>query len=344
MKSIPVEKAVGLIICHDITEIVPGEHKRAAFKRGHVVTEEDIPHLLRLGKENLFVWSEEASGQVHEDDAARRLAKAIAGPGVSYGEPAEGRINLKADYQGLFTMELDLLEALNDIPDVTVATTHNLREVQAGQALAGTRVIPLCVAEESLAGVEALARERGPLLKVLPLIRHKIGVVTTGSEVFHGRIKDGFTPVLEKKFAAWGSEIIFHTTVPDEPAGTAQAIREALDKGATMVTVTGGMSVDPDDKTPAAIRAVSGEVVTYGTPVFPGAMFMLGYRGAVPILGLPGCVMYNRASIFDLITPRLLAGQRLTRRDFTRLGHGGYCEQCPDCHFPNCSFGRGYGG
>jgi len=341
MKSIAVEEAVGLVICHDITEIVPGEHKKVAFKRGHVVRPEDLPHLLRLGKEHLFVWSEQAEGQVHEDEAALRLAKALAGDNVSFGSPSEGRINFKAEIQGLFVMDLDLLEALNDIPDVSVATINALREVKPGQSLAGTRVIPLCVAEESVAGAESLSRERGPLLKVLPFRRHKVGVVTTGSEVYHGRVKDAFTPVLEKKFAAWGSEISFQTIVPDEPGATVAAIEEALDQGADMITVTGGMSVDPDDKTPATIRRVSGQVVTYGTPVFPGAMFMLGYHGQIPVMGLPGCVMYNRASIFDLIVPRLLAGQRLTRRDFTRLGHGGFCEQCPDCHFPNCAFGRG---
>lgn len=341
MKSIPVEQAVGLILCHDITEIVPGAFKKAAFRRGHVVRSDDVPHLLRLGKEHLYVWSDQPEGQVHEDEAARRICRAIAGQGVTYGDPVEGRINLAAALHGLFVMDLDYLNALNDIPDVSVAAINTLREVQSGQNLAGTRVIPLCVAEESLAGVESLARERGPLMKVLPFIKHQVGVVTTGSEVYRGRVQDAFTPVLRNKFAAWGSEIAFHTLVPDEPEATVGAIRAALNHGCDLVAVTGGMSVDPDDKTPAAIREVSGQVVTYGTPVFPGAMFMLGYRGDVPIIGLPGCVMYSRASIFDLIAPRLLARQRLTRSDFTRLGHGGFCDQCPDCRYPNCSFGRG---
>ncbi|UQZ90871.1 molybdopterin-binding protein [Deltaproteobacteria bacterium Smac51] len=342
MKSIPTEQAVGLTICHDITEIIAGEHKKVAFKRGHVVRQEDIPHLLRLGKENLFVWSEQAEGMVHEDDAARRIAAAICGPGVVYSDsPTEGRINLKAEFQGLFVLNLDLLEAMNDIQDVTIATVQTLREVSNGQVLAGTRVIPLCVPEERIAAVERLSREQGPLLTVLPFPKMKVGVVTTGSEVFHGRIKDGFTPVLRRKFADWGSELVFTTIVPDEPGATAAAIREALAAGAEMVAVTGGMSVDPDDKTPAAIKEVCDEVVIYGTPVFPGAMFMLGYYGEVPVMGLPGCVMYSRASIFDLIAPRLLAGQRLARRDFTRLAHGGLCPQCPDCRYPNCMFGRG---
>lgn len=341
MKSIPVEQAVGLIICHDITEIVVGQHKKVAFRRGHVVRPEDVPHLLRLGKENLFVWSDQSEGQVHEDDAARRIAAAVAGVNVKYGEPTEGRINLISAVHGLFVLDLDLLEAVNDLPDVTVATIHTQREVRPGDKLAGTRIIPLCAPEESVTGVERLCAQRGPLMSVMPFKSCKVGVVTTGSEVFHGRIKDGFTPVLRQKFTAWGSDITFSTIVPDEPDTTVKAIRKALDSGADMIAVTGGMSVDPDDKTPAAIRRVCGEVVTYGTPVFPGAMFMLGYKGDIPVMGLPGCVMYSRASIFDLAVPRLLAGQRLTRRDFTRLAHGGFCDQCPECRYPNCSFGRG---
>ncbi len=341
MKSIKTEAAVGLVICHDITEIIAGEHKKVAFKRGHVVRPEDVPHLLRLGKENLFVWSDSEKGLVHEDEAARRIAAAVRGPGVAAGDsPAEGRINLKAEFQGLFVMDVELLEALNEVRHVSIAAIRSLREVEKGQELAGTRVIPLCVPEETVAEVESLARERGPLLSVLPFRHTKIGVVTTGSEVYKGRIKDAFTPVLRQKFADWGSEVVFAALSPDEPEASAQAIREALAQGAEMVAVTGGMSVDPDDKTPAAIRSVCDEVVTYGAPVFPGAMFMLGYRGDVPVMGLPGCVMYRRASLFDLIAPRLLAGQRLTRRDFTRLAHGGLCPQCANCSYPNCMFGR----
>lgn len=342
MKSIPTQEAVGLTICHDITEIIVGEHKKVAFKRGHIVRPEDIPRLLRLGKEHLFVWSDHSEGLVHEDEAARRIAVAVRGPGGLVGEaPSEGRINLRAEFQGLFILNVELLEAMNDIQDITIATIQTLREVTAGQELAGTRVIPLCVPEARLAELETLARQHGPLLRVVPFRPMKIGVVTTGGEVFRGRVADAFTPVLRQKFAAWGSELVFTALTPDEPEATAAAIGKALAAGAEMVAVTGGMSVDPDDKTPAAIRSVCDTVVTYGAPVFPGAMFMLGYRGEAPIMGLPGCVMYRRASLFDLIVPRLLAGQRLVKRDFTRLAHGGLCPQCSDCHYPNCMFGRG---
>jgi molybdenum cofactor synthesis domain-containing protein len=333
---------VGLTLCHDITEIIPGSKKGAALLRGHVVREEDIEHLLRLGKEQLYVWEDEGNGEVHEDDAARRMAKAFAGPGITYGEPREGRINFKAARRGLFSINLELLDRVNSIPHVTLATAHSLQAVNKGRALAGTRVIPLTVPETTVRAVEECCKGAyAPLLSVLPYKRRRVAIVTTGSEVFEGRIKDGFGPVLRAKFKDWGSVIHSQRIVPDQTEVTAEAILGAIKAGADMVCVTGGMSVDPDDKTPAAIRAVGCEVVTYGAPVFPGAMFMLGYKDLVPVLGLPGCVMFHRASIFDLIVPRILAGMRICSRDIARLAHGGFCEACAECRFPVCSFGKG---
>jgi molybdenum cofactor synthesis domain-containing protein len=341
MKSIPIQEAVGLRLCHDITEIIPGKSKGTPFRRGHIVEPGDIDHLLRLGKEHLYVWGEKDASSVHEDDAALRMAKAFAGPGIAYGRPREGRINFSASRRGLFTLNLDLLDRVNSIPHVTVATAHSLQAVVKGRALAGTRVIPLTVPENTVKAVEECCRSAFiPLLSVLPFKKHRIGIVTTGSEVFSGRIKDAFGPVLHKKFKSWGSGILSQRIVPDKTELTAAAILETIAEGADVVCVTGGMSVDPDDRTPAAIRSVGCEVVTYGAPVFPGAMFMLGYREQIPVLGLPGCVMYNRASIFDIIMPRILAGIRICARDITRLAHGGFCESCAECHFPSCAFGK----
>lgn len=342
MKSIPVEQAVGLVLCHDVTEIVPGKKKGTAFRRGHRVRAEDIGHLLRIGKKNLFVWDEDAAGQVHEDDAARRMASVFAGPGVAWSDPREGRINFRAARKGLLSINLDLLDRVNSIPFVTVATAHSLQAVVKGRMLAGTRVIPLAVPETTVAAVEDCCKGAfAPLLTVLPFKKRRVGVVTTGSEVFEGRVKDGFGPVLRKKFRAWGSTVHSQAIVPDQTETTAKAILDAIDGGADFICVTGGMSVDPDDKTPAAIRAVGCEIVTYGAPVFPGAMFMLGYKGQIPVLGLPGCVMYHKASIFDLLVPRMLAGLRICGRDIARLAHGGLCESCADCHYPSCAFGKG---
>ena len=338
MKSIPVQDAVGSVLCHDITEIVPGVCKGPAFRRGHVIQSEDVEHLLRLGKEHLYVWEEE-DGMVHEDEAAYRIAKAIAGEGLVYGEPKEGRINFSAAYRGLFSLNLELLDRLNSIPHITIATIHTLQGVAKGRNVAGTRVIPLSVPESSLTAVEGCCKS-GPLLSVLPFEPQRIGIVTTGSEVFSGRIKDGFGPVLRKKLSTLDVSVLDQRFVPDDNEQTAVAIEGFLSDGATMVVVTGGMSVDPDDKTPGAIKSVASEVVGYGAPVFPGAMFMVAYKGDVPILGLPGCVMYHKASIFDVLLPRLLAGVRLTRRDILSLAHGGFCEGCPECHYPACGFGK----
>lgn len=338
MKTVPVEEAVGCIICHDMTEIVNGVRAKG-FRRGHVVREEDIEHLLNMGKRHLYVLDPDM-GLVHEDDAARRIAVAIAGPGVSFGEPHEGRINFKADWQGLFVINLELLMRLNSIPYVTIATRHSMQEAAAGSTLAGTRVTPLAVPEESLLAVENCVRNAEPLLHVEPFKCCKIGIVTTGSEVHSGRVKDAFGPVLREKFAAWGSQVLSQEIVSDEKDVTARAIQAAIDNGADIVTVSGGMSVDPDDKTPAAIRAVGCEIVTYGAPVFPGAMFMLGYKGNVPVLGLPGCVMYRKASLFDILMPRILAGRRITGHDIRSLAHGGLCDSCPECTYPNCAFGK----
>jgi molybdenum cofactor synthesis domain-containing protein len=277
---------------------------------------------------------------VHEDDAARRIAAAIAGPGTNCTEPLEGRINLTAARQGLLLINLDLLARLNSILYVTIATRRSLREVAAGDLLAGTRVTPLAVPESTVVLVEDCCRNANPLIAVQPFLPRKIGIIVTGSEVYSGAVEDAFGPVLRKKFAAWGAPVNSQEIVPDEPGQTLEAIRRAMDNGAQVVVVSGGMSVDPDDKTPAAIRSLGGEIVTYGAPVFPGAMFMLAYKGNVPVLGLPGCVMYRRATVFDLIMPRILAGKRLTPHDITGLAHGGLCDSCPECTYPQCSFGN----
>lgn len=339
MRSVPVEQAEGMVLCHDITRIVPGEGKGPAFRKGHVIEADDIPTLLRLGKEHIYVW-DLADGLVHEDDAAARIAKAMAGEGTTLTQPCEGRINLLADRRGLLKINVDALRRCNSIDEVTIATIHGDAVVSPGQMLAGTRVVPLVVANERLVAVEAVTAETGPVVSVLPFRPLKVGVVTTGGEVYHGRIKDKFGPVLRKKFQDLGCTVFRQVIVPDDRDMTVRAIRQLLSEGAEMIAVTGGMSVDPDDLSPSSIRAAGGEVVTYGSPTFPGAMFMLAAIGDVPVVGLPGCVMYHKASIFDLTVPRLVAGETLTKADIVELGHGGLCAMCPECRYPLCGFGK----
>ena len=299
MKHVPIREAVGMVLCHDVTGIVPGEHKGPAFKRGHVIKSLDIEPLLNLGKANVFVY-DLFEGFIHEDDAAARIATAAAGCGLRLGSPSEGRVNLIAGASGLLKVNVAALRQINSTEDVVFTTLHSNMVVSQNQPVAGTRIIPLVTRNENVLRVESICREENPVIEVKPLHSMRVGIVTTGSEVFHGRIEDKFGPVLRIKFAELSCPVIGQVFVSDDAGETARAIHRFIDEGAEMVAVTGGMSVDPDDRSPAAIRETGARIVTYGAPVFPGAMFMLAYLGPVPILGLPGCVMYHHTSIFDL--------------------------------------------
>ncbi len=339
MKTVPVEDAVGRVLCHDITQIIPGIFKGRAFKKGHMLQQEDIPKLRDLGKANIYVFDTTA-GMIHENTAAQRIAAASTGVGLRLSEPVEGKVNLVATQDGLLAVNTDALYRINAIEEIMFATLHTHHPVHSSQPVAGTRIIPLFTDEKRIQRVERICRECYPVIQVKPLSPLKVGMVTTGSEIFHGRIKDKFGPVLREKFSALGSEVIKQVFVSDDIDMTVRAIRDLIRDGAQFIAVTGGMSVDPDDQTPASIRAAGGTVVTYGAPVLPGAMFMLAHIGEVPVVGLPGCVMYYKASIFDLVVPRLLAGEKLTKADFASMGHGGFCANCPDCRYPICAFGK----
>ena len=338
MKQIPTAEAVGQVLCHDLTQIIPGEYKGARFRKGHIVTEADIPVLLSMGKENLYVWELEP-GMLHENDAAARLVRLCRGPGMAESEVREGKIELRAERDGLFRVDTARLNAVNAIDELMIATRRGNTAVRAGDKLCGTRVIPLVIREEKLAAAEAAAGER-PLLELLPFKLKTAAVVTTGSELAKGLIRDAFTPVLIEKLAAFGIELVHHSLPGDEPAAVLAAIEAARAVGPDLILCTGGMSVDPDDNTPGAIKASGARIVTYGAPVLPGAMLLVGYfADGTPILGLPGCVMYAKATVFDKILPRLAAGVELTKEDFVQMGEGGLCLGCPTCHYPICPFG-----
>jgi hypothetical protein len=337
MKTIRAVDAVGSVLCHDITRIEVGGKKGPIFRKGHIVRPEDIPVLLQVGKENLYVYTPR-SGVLHEDEAALRIGNAVAGSNLRFSEIKEGRVNFLATCQGLLQVDVPALTRVNSMDDIALATLHTLQEVQQGQAVGGTRIIPLLIDEQKIIALEKATPQ--PVLNVLPFQPLQVGIVTTGSEVYAGRITDAFGPVLRKKFTGLGSTVLGQTITDDSVAMTAAAIRDFVAQGASMVVCTGGMSVDPDDRTPTAIRAAGGRVVSYGAPTFPGAMFLLAYIGDVPVLGLPGCVMYYKASIFDLVVPRLLAGLPVSREDIAALGHGGYCNSCKECHYPQCAFGK----
>jgi hypothetical protein len=328
-----------MVLGHDITEIVPGRFKGPAFKRGHVIRPEDVNRLRDLGKENIAALDLSA-GWLHEDDAAHRLATAASGEGIALSAPSEGKVNLIASCDGLLKINVDRLNGINAIADVMMATLHTDQLVKGGRIVAGTRIIPLTIKKEAIRAAEAHCSPNDPVVSIRSVRPHSIGLITTGSEVYHKRIADQFGPVIRKKIASLGSRMLRQIYVPDDIGMTVAAIAALIGEGAQIVLITGGMSVDPDDLTPGSIRASGAEVITYGAPVLPGAMFMLAYLRGVPIMGLPGCVMYHETSIFDLVVPRILAGERLTREDIIALGHGGMCIGCEDCRYPACGFGK----
>lgn len=343
MKKIKTVDAVGHILCHDITQIIKDVTKDVVFKKGHIVKEEDIPVLLSVGKENLYVW-EKQEGMLHENEAAEILYSICKNNYMKPSPVKEGKIEVIADADGLFKLDSERLCEINSLGEMIIATRHGNTIVKKGDKLAGTRIIPLIIEEEKMKKAQEIGAGK-PVMEILPFKHKKVGIVTTGSEVFYGRIKDTFGPVIKSKFSEFDTEVVGQTIVDDNKEGITSAILSYIEKGADVVVCTGGMSVDPDDCTPGAIKDTGAEIITYGAPVLPGAMILVSYYGnngkKVPVIGLPGCVMYSKRTIFDLLLPRIMADDIITKSDIDKLGNGGLCLNCKVCTYPNCGFGKG---
>ena len=338
--TIHLDQAVGKILAHDITEIRPGQFKGAAFKKGHVVREKDLAHLRRLGKEHLFVLHLEP-GEVHEDEAALRLTKAMSGPGVIFDPaPSEGKIALKAAHRGLLKVNVESLLELNLLPHMCCSSRHNNILVEKGEIIASTRVIPLIIDEKPLNAAISVAETGRGIFSVKKFSEPQTGLIITGNEVSSGLIDDKFAPILRKKLKFFGCRLKETLFSPDNAERIAGGVKALLQNGAELIMVAGGMSVDPDDVSRMAIAEAGAVDLVYGTPVLPGAMFSYGRIDGTPILGLPACVIYYRATILDLVMPRVLAGEAITRRDLASMGHGGLCLNCEQCHYPVCPFGK----
>ena len=341
MKLMKTEDAVGHMLCHDITQIIKDEKKGPVFRKGHIIRPEDVPVLLSVGKDNIYIW-ENNENMLHEDDAAAILRDMCISDNMHATEPKEGKIELIADTDGLLLIDIERLRAVNSLPEMMIATRASGFEVRKGEKLCGTRVIPLIIEKEKMERAKEVAGAE-PLMRLIPLKSKKVGVVTTGNEVFYGRIQDTFTPVIEQKLHEFGGCVMTeHVVLNDDHEKITAAILDMLDKGCDMVLCSGGMSVDPDDKTPLAIKNTGAGIVSYGSPVLPGAMFLVSYMpDGRPVCGLPGCVMYAKRTIFDLLLPYLVTDTPITKEHLAALGHGGLCLNCSVCHFPNCGFGKG---
>ena len=337
LKKVKLDEAEGMVLGYDVSKIVPGKFKGPAFRRGHIIRKEDITELLSMGKEHIYIIEEE-EGEVHEEEAALRIARAVSNPGMKVTSPKEGRINIKSGINGLLKVNKTLLREINSIKEVVLATLHDNALCQPETVVAGTKVVPLYVPEAKLNMVEELCQRHGKVLKVMPFGKKKVGVIVTGSEIFKGRTREEFGEVFRRKVEALGSVINHHIIVPDDEGLIAQAITEIRAKGSEVIIVCGGLSVDPDDVTVEGVKRSGAKIVSYGAPVMPGAMFLYAVLEDIPILGAPGSVIFNETTIIDIILPRVLAGDEIAREDIIELGHGGLCLDCGECAFPLCPF------
>jgi molybdenum cofactor synthesis domain-containing protein len=342
LKTVRVEDAVGRALAHDVTRIIPGRFKGPAYRRGHVIRAEDIPVLRDVGEEHIYVLELE-EGDVHEDDAAVRLAGAIAGPGLRLSEPVESRVNLIAIHDGLLRVDIEGVRHVNALGYLALATLHDATVVHQAETVAAVKPIPLVLGEKDVRRAEELCRAQGSLVALLPLRPLSVGIVVTGSEVATGRIQDELGPVVSAKVEAFGCRVVRQVQVLDDADAIARAIRDVA-QHSELVLVTGGMSVDPDDATPAGIRQTGARVERHGAPVMPGVMFLLAYLGDKPVVGVPASTLFYSVTVLDIVLPRLLAGERVTEDDIAALGHGGLCRgphACIACTFPHCEFGKG---
>lgn len=338
-QKIPIKDAVGTILAHDLTRIVPGKSKGAAYRKGHIVQKDDIPELLKMGKAHLYVL-DLSGGLLHEDDAALRIASAVCGDNLSWTQPKEGKSSMLAECDGLLKVDVDKLLQINRLDDIIVSTLKNTYPCKKSQIIAATRIIPLVIPEDRIAELEQITHAGGPVLQVRPFRKLKFGGVVTGSEIHSGLIKDGFDRFVARKAKQFGCEMIKKIVVPDDTDAIANAIRELYDIGCELILTTGGLSVDPDDVTRRGVRKSGAAIINYGSPVLPGAMVLYAKRDKVPILGLPACVFYYQTSIYDILLPRILADEPITKDTFAEMGHGGLCLDCEECRYPTCSFGR----
>ncbi len=339
MKKIKVEDAVGTVLAHDMTRIIRGKFKGVGFKKGHIVTENDIPELLKIGKQFLYIF-DLGKDQLHENDAAKRIAAAISDSTLEFTEPVEGKINIKTKCAGLLKINVHALLCVNKMENIIVATLKNNFPCKKGEIIAATRIIPLTIEAKKIEALETLTQETDTILSVKPYRHLKIGAVITGSEIYKGLITDDFAPSIGKKIIDAGCTLTKKIIVSDDITTISNAILELKELGCELIITTGGLSVDPDDVTRRGVIKTGADVTFYGSPVLPGAMLMISILETIPVISLPACVFYYNRTVFDLVFPRILAGEQISGDDIAAMGHGGLCMNCKVCHYPACSFGR----
>ena len=326
MKKINVRNAEGYELCHDITQILPGEFKGAKFLRGHIIRKEDIEVLISLGKENIFVMEEEDKEKnlIHENDAAMFIVEKLNLDKEFFeiSDIREGKINITAKEDGILKIDINTLNKINKIGEIILVTKYNNSYIKKGENVAATRVIPLLIEKSQLDEMKEIVKDRNVLTFKKIDKNKKLALITTGNEVYNGIIKDKSKEALLKKYKKYELNDMEQVFSPDDKNTIKKYIKK-FENEKDIIMCTGGMSIDPDDVTPSAIKESNWEIVTYGTPVLPGAMFMLAYKGEKVLIGLPGGVVFSEKTVFDVLLPRILANDRITKQEIIEMGHGG---------------------
>lgn len=336
MKIIKVDDAIGKVIPHDITRIVPGKAKGAAFKKGHIVRKQDIKKLKLLGKEHIYMLNM-PKDYYHEDEAALKFCK-LAGKNVKTTGPLEGKVQFIANCDGFLIVNKTAVDKINAIKHMVFTTMHSNIPVKKNDKIAGIRIVPLIIGKKPVGKVLKIAAK--PPLSIAPFKKKKVGLIVTGEEVASGKIKDGFMPVVKRKLKEYGSKINEFRIIGDDVEKLKNEILSQAKKGCEFIMLTGGMSVDPDDITKTAIRKAGVKVVSYGAPILPGNMFMAGYLEDVPVFGVPACALFYKITALDLFLPFVFSNTEITKKDITMRGYGGFCRYCEICVFPRCGFGK----
>lgn len=322
IETLPPAAAVGHILCHNLADA----QGRKAFSKGRRLRAEDVPRLIELGVPAVRV-AVLAPDDIHEDEAAIRLAQIVAGPGVAIGEPYAGRVNLRATVAGPLMIDAEALLSINLIDGLTVATLPPYTLVTAGQMLATIKIIPFAAPAADLAQAAAATGEAG-VLRVAPLVRRRIGVALVSSPAARARVERGMLPAIAGRIADLGATMVACRNLPPDEPEVAAGLVGLLAAGVDLIITAGETSVvDRDDVIPRAVQRLSGEIAHYGAPVEPGNLLLLAYLhhagDTVPLIGAPGCVRSRDQNIVDLILPRLMANERLGRREIAALGLGG---------------------
>jgi molybdenum cofactor cytidylyltransferase len=329
LKNIPIDQSIGAILVHNIMDA----NGRKTLAKGHLVRAEDIDKLRALGKQTVYAVVLDRD-DVREDDAAARVARAVAGAEIELSKPSGGRVNFYAAQRGFLRVNLDALKRINELDGVTLATIAAHSAVEPKKLIATLKTIGLALPGTTLRAVEEFVRKSGAVLSVAPAQNQKVTIILTGSENGKTKVQATFAPPIRARIEEMGAQVIAEDYAAEDETAIANAIEKAVRAGAQLIILAGETSVmDADDITPRGIKRAGGEIELYGAPVEPGNLLLLAYKpcegsepsqgSVIPILGAPGCVKSRETNVVDLILPRLIAGERVTRADVNALAEGG---------------------